>query len=343
MNSNSNNSNNHLNTSANLNNLNHQNHIHNEQKRNCSIKIEDKKIIFLTTKSQVEEDVLINMKRMIRFIHVILFVNKLVDKVIKFTENEIFFDGFSIEFHSEAIDPIQFVVKVEDKSLFNNHFIEFDFLTSTETNYHHLKTLSLKESSSLLKNLYHFVQHSDQLIRLFSTINTTCAKVTITEFMSITVFVSLENEKVNDQNFNMFFCFTLKYDEKTVSYISRSLEQQVQPTTSKKKVINDGRTIMTNVQIPSTFKIEEIIKNMKLIVMNIHAIIMTEYVMKEVHKEPEGTDHFKCKIRQDLCMKLPMNFPTDRIILTTIEQHGHIDFLTKFFNFKFANPLLVAI
>ncbi|EMS11669.1 hypothetical protein KM1_011430 [Entamoeba histolytica HM-3:IMSS] len=291
----------------------------------------DKKMKLSVPKSDVEQDVKRNVKRLIKFIHLISFVNKVIDKVEYFNENTISFNGFYICFESETFDSVQFTVSLDKKYQHLNELIKFDFIDSPDNEISNRKTVLLKDCGCIQNSLSSFVLYFDGLIKLFSSINTSCVSISITEFTSVTIFVNTENEKVTQQNFVMIFSFNTKLEEKTMSFFSRWLD-----TIGKKKfpmeVFRD-----TLKQIPIQFKISEAEKYMKILLSLIHLLLMIEFVFINPTKTQEGRC-YKIIIRPDLFLKIPSVINNDVPFLTTLTQSQHNDCLTRYFNIRFSNP-----
>ncbi|ELP85646.1 hypothetical protein EIN_409550 [Entamoeba invadens IP1] len=295
------------------------------------VQIQDKYIRFMIPKRNVDTDVIEGTEAFIKFIHVVAFAVKCVERLVSFSENTIVFKGFSIEFVSQTFDTIQIVTTLNEEYIHLSEILKFEFFDSPKGE-GNKKSIALSNCNSLLNSLSMFTLYFDSILEVLKGMNMSCVSVNVMEFSSVTLFISTEDEKANDQTFVIFFSFIPKMEDKTMNLHHKTLDN----FGKKKFPLEVFKETMK--QIPNNFKVNEIEKYMKMLLGLIHIMLVIEFVCNQTTRSIENRN-YRISIRQDLSLKLPTCIPLDTLVTATLIQTPQPDPFTKFFNAKFSNPL----
>ncbi|KAL7721015.1 Mediator complex subunit 14 [Entamoeba marina] len=297
-------------------------------KTDTYLRLNEQKVMFYVPKGNIEDCVNHNIKRLNKFIHVMSFYQKLREHVVWFNENTICFKGFQIEFKSEKLEEIVITCSLDEQHKHLSEFIKFHFLDPTPEP--SKKVIKMTERIYIQNGLINFVLYFEKLLNIFSLINKTGVSIVITEFISITLFVNME-EQPTESNFLMAFSFNSKPHDKTFSFMrlhSEKMEKKKFPFETFKEIIKS---------IPNEFQLDDIEKHTKVLVRLIHYIFLTDYVFQECKRSYES-DQYKIIIRNDLFYLIPRIPSFGENITSNLLQNPSIDCLTSYFNQKYSNP-----
>ncbi|KAL7713572.1 Mediator complex subunit 14 [Entamoeba marina] len=300
-------------------------------KTDTYLRLNEQKVMFCVPKGNIEDCVNHNIKRLNKFIHVISFYQKLREHVVWFNENTICFKGFQIEFKSEKFEEIIIACSLDEQHKHLSEFIKFHFLDSTEDE-PFKKVIKMAERIYIQNGLINFVLYFEKLLNIFSLINKTGLSIVITEFISITFFINMEEQPASERNFSIVFSFNSKPREKSFSFMHRYIDKM-----EKKKF--PFETFKETIKlIPNEFQLDDIEKHTKVLVRLIHYVILTDYVFQECKRSYES-EQYKIIVRNDLFYLIPRIPSFEENITSNLLQNPSIDCLSSYFNQKYSNPL----